>query len=53
MGNTIKNYQKKMRKDKRDAYKELRGVIHDTIVEKLDYPKELLDKEKEIFELLN
>ena len=56
MGNAIKNYQKKQRKESKEAYKELRGIVHNAIVkeyEKLGYPKELLKKEKEVFELIN
>ena len=53
MGNTIKNYQKKRRNESRNAYKELRGVVHNTVMERLGMPKKFLDKEKEIFELLN
>lgn len=49
MGNTIKNYQKKRRRDSRKAVKELNGIVHDAIVEKLGLPKELLEKKKRKF----
>ena len=53
MGNTIKNYQKKRRRNQRKAVKELNGIVHDAIIDKMNLPKELLEKEKEIFKQLN
>lgn len=53
MGNAIKNYQKKRRSASRKAVKELRGVVHDamidTMVDRKTLPKELADKEREVF----
>lgn len=52
MGNAIKNYQKKHRIASRKAVKELRGVVHDAMMDRMidkGMPKELADKEREIF----
>lgn len=52
MGKTIKNYQKKRRSASRKAVKELRGVVHDAIMDRMidkGMPKDLAEKEREIF----
>lgn len=52
MVNAIKNYQKKRRSASRKAVKELRGVVHDAMIDRMidkGMPKDLADKEREIF----
>lgn len=53
MGNTIKNYERKKRGNQRKASKELRGVLHDALIDMMYIPNELKRKEKEIFNILN
>lgn len=52
MGNTIKNFEKKQRKDKREAYKELQGIVRDTIIQKYPMPAHIKEKEKEVLDIL-
>ena len=33
MGNAIKNYQKKQRRDQRDAYREVRQIVKEKLTE--------------------
>lgn len=52
MGNAIKNYQKKRRSASRKAVKELRGVVHDAMMDRMidkGMPKDLVKKEREMF----
>lgn len=53
MGNAIKNYEKKRRKERKEAYREIRQIVHDTMIEKMNLPSNLKDKEAEIFNQLN
>ena len=51
MGNAIKNYQKKHRSASRKAVKELRGIVHDAMMDRMidkGTPKDLAEKEREI-----
>lgn len=52
MGNTIKNFEKKRRKKQKEDYKELQRIVHNTIMEKCPIPKELKEKESEVFNTL-
>lgn len=52
MGNAIKNYQKKRRSASRKAVKELRGVVHDAMMDRMidnGMPIVLAEKERELF----
>ncbi len=53
MGNAIKNYERKKRKEQKEAQRESYRLIHDVIVERMGIPYQLKDKEKEIFDLMN
>lgn len=53
MGNTIKNYERKKRREQKEAQKELRKVVHDTILKECGFPRAFKEKENEIFNSLN
>jgi hypothetical protein len=48
MGNTIKNYEKKKRRERREALREVREIVHDVMVEKIGFSN--LCKEKYFFD---
>lgn len=41
MGNAIKNYEKKRRKERREAYREIQQIVHNTTTGRLPLPTEL------------
>ena len=53
MGNAINNYEKKRRKEQKEVYKEIRRVVHDTVMARMNLPREFKEKEAEIFNQLN
>lgn len=53
MGNTIKNYEKKRRKEQKETEREICKVIHDEFMRKCNLPRELKIKEAEMFNQLN
>ena len=44
MGNAIKNYQKKQRKEVRNAMRELKGIVANAVVKRCGYPEEILER---------
>ena len=52
MGNSIKNYQKKKRRERKEAYKEIERIVHNKIINSLPYPKEFKEKEEEIYKII-
>lgn len=44
MGNAIKNYQKKQRKEIRNAMKEIEGIVANAVVERCGYSEEILER---------
>jgi hypothetical protein len=50
MGNPIKNYEKKQRKARREAYREVRDMVHDTIIEQMGLSRGFKQKEREIYD---
>ena len=53
MGNTIKNFEKKRRKEQKEAYREVCKVVHDTIMSRMNLPKDFKEKEAESFNMIN
>lgn len=53
MGNTIKNFEKKRRKEQKEAYREIRKVVHDSMMAHINLPRDFKEKEAEIFNQLN
>ena len=35
MGNTIKNFEKKRRKEQKESYRKIRNVVHDTMMSRM------------------
>lgn len=52
MGNAIKNYERKKRREKRDAQREIRKIAHDAIISQCGLPKEFKEIEKKVFDCL-
>ena len=52
MGNTIKNYEKKKRKEQKDRYRKMQRMVHNAIMEKCPFSRELKEKEYEVFNTL-
>ena len=52
MGNTLKNFLKKQRKQRRDDYKEAQKYIHDMAMRNLSVNRDFKEKEQEVFNLL-
>ena len=53
MGNTIKNFEKKRRKERKEYYMELNRIVHNNIMKKYPFPNEFKEKEYEVFNMLN
>lgn len=45
MGNGIKNYERKKRRERKQAYKEIRQIAHDVIAKRMDF----MEQECELF----
>ena len=52
MGNTIKNFEKKRRKEQKEDLAEMQRIIHNAIMEKCPLPREFKEKEYEVFNAL-
>ena len=52
MGCTIKNYEKKRRKERKEAYKEVREVVSDVLAERFGFSREMKEKQKEMVDLM-
>lgn len=52
MGNTMKNYEKKRRKEQKERYREMQRMVHNAIMEKCPFLRELKEKEYEVFNVL-
>ena len=50
MGNTIKNYEKKKRKEQKEAYREIHGIVHDAMMKHFCVSREFKEKESEVFD---
>lgn len=53
MGNAIKNYERKKRREQKQAQRELRKIIHDTIAQRMGLSNTFIEKEREIFDFVN
>ena len=53
MGNTIKNYERKKRREQKQAQREVRKIIHDTIAQRMGLSNTFMEKEREIFDFVN
>ena len=53
MGNTIKNFEKKRRKERKEAQREINSIVHKAIMDRMNLPKDFKEKENEIFESYN
>ena len=47
MGNTIKNYERKKRREQNEARREIRKIVHDAMIERFGYPREFKEKREE------
>lgn len=52
MGNTIKNFEKKRRKERKEDLREIHRIIYNALMEKCPFPNELKEKEYEVFDKL-
>lgn len=53
LGNTIKNYQKKKRRECKEAYKEIERIVHNKVINSLPpHLKEFKEKEEEIYKII-
>lgn len=52
MGNTIKNFEKKRRKQQEEDYRKMKRIVHNTIMERCPLPKGFKEKEYEVFNVL-
>ena len=53
MGNAIKNYERKKRREKKEAQKEIRQIVHDTLIRRMGLSSDFVEKEREIFDYVN
>ena len=69
MGNAIKNYERKRRREQKEAQREIRKMVHDAIIDygkintelmsydaiidNCGFPKDFKEKESEVFECYN
>lgn len=53
MSNAIKNYERKKRREQKDAQRKIRKMVHDAIMDHYGFPKDFKEKENEIFNCFN
>ena len=53
MGNAIKNYERKKRREQKQACKEIRQVVHDVIMQRMGFSNSFMEQEREIFDNVN
>ena len=53
MGNTIKNYERKKRREQKQAQREIRQIVHDAVIRRMGLSNDLMEKEREIFDFVN
>lgn len=54
MGNTIKNYERKKRRKRKEAQREIGKIVRDVLNDRIGFlPDALREKEKEILDILN
>ena len=53
MGNAIKNYERKKRRKQKEAQREIRQIVHDTIIRRMGLSNVFMEREREIFDLVN
>ena len=53
MGNTMKNFEKKRRKQRKEYYREMQRLVHNTLMARYPIPNEFKEKENEIFDMMN
>ena len=53
MGNAIKNYERKNRRERKEAQREINKIVHDLMVERMGLPDALREKEQEVFDFVN
>ena len=53
MGNAIKNYERKKRRERKQAYKEIRQVTHDVIMQRMGFSNTFMEHEREVFDNVN
>ena len=53
MGNAIKNYERKKRRERKEAQREIRQVVHDAIMQRMGLSNDFMEKEREIFNSVN
>lgn len=52
MGNTLKNFEKKRRKQQKDDYTKKLRLVHSAITSKCPIPREVKEKEAEVFNMV-
>ena len=53
MGNAIKNYERKKRREQKEAQKEIRQIVHDALIRRMGLSNDFVEKEREIFDYVN
>ena len=53
MGNAIKNYERKKRREQKEAQKEIRQIVHDALIRRMGLSSDFVEKEREIFDYVN
>ena len=53
MGNTIKNYERKKRRERKEAYREIRQITHDFIMQRMGFSNSFIEREREVFDNVN
>ena len=53
MGNAIKNYERKKRREQKQAQREIRQIVHDAVIRRMGLPNDFMEKEREIFDSIN
>ena len=53
MGNAIKNYERKKRREQKQTQREIRQIVHDAVIRRMGLPNDFMEKEHEIFDSIN
>ena len=53
MGNAIKNYERKKRRERKEAQREINKIVHDLMVERMGLSNTLREKEQKVFDFVN
>ena len=53
MGNAIKNYERKKRREEKQLEREIIQIVHDDIIRKIGLSNNFMENEREIFNYVN